>query len=385
MFFGGFSGGGGTGQSYVTTLFDPSTNEFSNGPTMNVARAFSSAVKLVDNRILIVGNWYNTGDAEIYDPITNIFTSVGTPIVERSNPLVFPCNDGGAVILGGYGIYGSPNYSDIVYYDSSNSQFSTLASELIEGETGWITSWYSTHPQIAEMKLSNGNYIFMIYRIVNSSDYEYALAEFNPETKVVTKLNSTPGIPSYTGMGPNDWAYGLNMMKNPTSDVVYFVAGIPNSNPISTRLYSYDYQSNTLEIPSGEIGMSHYLYSSSKSWVDGNILCSGGTIDGSNFNITNDVKLIRPQNSLSLEDIINTDEIQIFPNPVNNNNFEINVSDLEVHSIEILDLSGTIVKQISVNHNNTRHIIETTNIAPGLYMIQMTGLFGVYTKALVIL
>jgi hypothetical protein len=126
MFYGGFSGWGGTGQSTVTTLFDPATSEFTNGPVMNVARAFSAAVRLADNRIIIVGNWYNTGNAEIFNPETNEFTSIGVPVSERSDPLVFPCNDGGAVIIGGYGIYGSPFYTDIVYYDIVNSQFTTL-------------------------------------------------------------------------------------------------------------------------------------------------------------------------------------------------------------------------------------------------------------------
>jgi hypothetical protein len=385
MFFGGFSGGSGVGQSNVTTIFNPTTNTFTNGPTMNVARALSTAIKLADNRILIVGNWYNTGDAEIYDPATNTFTSVGTPIVERAYPVVFPCNDGGAAILGGFGVYGSPFYSDIVYFNPTTSQFSSLSPEIIEGETGWLTYWNSFHPLVSKMKLSNGNYIFMIYRAINSTDYEFSFAEFNPETKVVNKLNSTPAIPLYTGLSPNEWAYGLNLMKDPSDDIIYFVGVVPNSSPISTRLYAYKYQSNTLEIPSGEIGLSHYLYSSSKAWVGGNLLCTGGTIDGSNFNITNDVKLIRPVNSLNVTDLSNTPEIQIYPNPVLDNHFEINCSGLSVQTIEIHDLSGKIVKQVQVNSNNPKHMIETQNIAPGLYIIKITGVFGVYTQPLVIL
>jgi hypothetical protein len=197
-------------------------------------------------------------------------------------------------------------------------------------------------------------------------------------------LNSTPAIPLYTGLSPNNWQYGLNLMKDPSDDIIYFVGDIANSSPISTRLYAYKYQSNTLEIPIGEIGLSHYLYSSSKAWVGGDLLCTGGTIDGSNFNITNDVKLIRPVNSLNLTDLSNTPEIQIYPNPVLDNHFEINCSGLSVQTIEIHDLSGKIVKQVQVNNNNPKHMIETQNIAPGLYIIKITGRGGAYTQPLVI-
>lgn len=380
MFFGGFSSGGGSGQSNATTIFDPVTSIFSNGPTMNVSRAFSTAVKLTDNRVLIAGNWYNTGDAEIFDPITNTFTSIGIPISERSNPLVFPCNDGGAVILGGYGIYGSPNYSDIVYFDPINSQFSTLSTELIAGETGWITSWYSNHAQIAEMKMSNGNYIFMIYKVVSASEYQYAFAEFNPATKEVTKITSTPEIPFYSGTSPNEWAYGLNLMKDPLTDFVYFVAAASSTSPVLTRLYSFDPQSGTLEIPIGEMGLDYYLYSSSKSWVNGDILCTGGTIDGSNSNITNEAKIIRPQSSLNVSDLDDSRLITVYPNPVSTNYFQISASNLAISTIEILDIRGTVLQTIRVDENDDTYLIERGSLKHGVYFLRMSGLNEVYFK-----
>jgi hypothetical protein len=384
MFYGGFPYGGGSGQSNATTIYDPVAGLFSNGPTMNVSRAFSSAVKLSDNRVLVVGNWYNTGDAEIYDPVANNFTSVGTPVMERANPLVFPCNDGGAVVIGGYGIYGSPNYSDVVYFDPSNSQFTSLASELIDGETGWITSWYASYGPISDVQLSNGNYVFMIYKMISASEYQYALAEFNPETKEITKLTSTPEIPFYSGMSPNEWSYGLHLMVDPTSDFVYFMGVGSSTAPYLARLYAFDTETGTLEVPSGSTGYDYYIYSSSKTWVNGNLLCTGGTIDGSNFSITNEAKLLGPLNSLSVQQLENSVDISVFPNPVSTSTFKVNSGSLAIDLIEILDLRGNLVKRMEVNVNEQTNTVDSGNLTNGFYLLRMSSSTEVYTKKILL-
>ena len=384
MFFGGFGGGYGIGQSTVTTIFDPTTTQFTAGPQMNVARAYSTAVTLTDNRVMIVGNWYNTGDAEIFDPSTNSFTSIGIPIAQRTYPLVFPTNDGGAVILAGNGNYGTPAFTDIVHYDPISMQFTTLASELIAGETGWTTSWTGSSALISDMKLSNGNYIFMMMRDLGSSQYEYAFAEFNPATKEVTKINSTPELPMYNGTSPNEWSYGLNIMKHPTTDLVYFVGTGSSSTPARTRLYSFSPSTGTLEIPQGDVPLGMYLSSSSKSWVDDDILCTGGSIDGSNFEVTNMAMLLRPQNSLGIEEIpSNSTGIQVFPNPVSSGSFQVNSFNHGIRVIDIIDLRGVVVKSIQVNANEQTHLIDRGAISNGLYFLRMTGSNAVYTKKII--
>lgn len=158
MFFGGFGSAYGVSQSAGTTVFDPVTTEFTTGPPMNLKRAYSTAVKLTDNRIIIVGNWYNSGDAEIFDPSTNTFTSIGIPISQRTYPLVFPCNDGSAVILAGSTTSGSPSLTDIIQYDPESMEFTSLSSELIADETGWTAFWQANSPQISQ-HLLNYQYI----------------------------------------------------------------------------------------------------------------------------------------------------------------------------------------------------------------------------------
>lgn len=384
MFFGGFSGSSGIGQSTVTTIFNPETSVFTSGPQMNVARGYSTAVKLTDDRVMIVGNWYNTGDAEIFDPSTNTFTSIGIPLAERSNPLVFPSNDGGAVILGGNGNYGSPAYSDIVHYDPESMEFLSLSPQLIEGETGWTTSWSASFDQLSEMKLSTGNYIFMIYRALDGGNYEYAFAEFNPETKEVTKMNSTPELPLYNGTNPNEWGFGLSISKHPSTDYAYIMAVGSSSAPFLTRLYAFDPATGNLDIPDGQAAYNYYLHSSSKSWVNGNLLCTGGSINGSNFDITNEAKLLSPQNSLSVNWITNKSTgIQVYPNPVSNNTFQINSMHHSISIIDIIDVRGIVVKSTDVNANDQIHYIERGNLSNGVYVIRMRGLNSVFTEKVI--
>lgn len=384
MFFGGYSNALGVGQSTVTTIFNPETNEFTVGPPMNVARGNSSAVKLTDNRILIVGNWYNTGDAEIYDPSTNTFTSIGIPVSERANPLVFPCNDGSAVIIGGYGNYGNPNFTDVVHFDPISMEFATLSSELISGETGWTTFWSSGSSELSEMRLSNGNYIFLIYKSVSSSEYYYGLAQFNPQTKEISKFNASPEFPVYTGSSPNEWALGINVIKDPASDYVYIFAVGSNSSPYLARLYSFDPGTGSLEIPEGQASFDYYLYTASKSMINGDILCSGGTLNGSNFDITNQAKLIRPQNSLNVERHANDSGVNVFPNPVSRSTFEIQSQHKGIQLIELIDLQGRAVKQIQVNKNDQSHQIDRIGIPNGVYFLRMSGSNSVITAKIIL-
>jgi hypothetical protein len=368
MFLGGYSSGSGVGQSAVTTIYDPVNNEFSNGPQMNTARASSTATVLADGKVLVVGNWYNTGNAEIYDPITNEFTQLGIPVQERSYPLVFPCTDGNAVIISGFGNYGSPNFYDVTLYNKETLEFSTISNEIISGETGWVASWSSNYQQISESRLANGNYVFMIYKPVSGTEYYYGFAQFNPATKEISRIVTNPEVPIYTSVGPYAWAFGINTMKDPATDYM-FINAIKFGGPqFPSRLYSFNPATGDLSIPEGEISFDYQIYSSSKAWVNGNILCTGGTIDGSNFNITNAVKLIKPENSLGMNETLNNFSTGIiFPNPANAG---FSIQSRETYSFaKIMDLSGRLMQQNNLNDAN--NYINTTSMNNGLYLINL--------------
>ena len=68
--------GGASGDTLLdsTEIFDPATGLFGPGPTMTQPRKGHTATAFPDNSILLVGG-DAAGDAEIYDPATNSFTS----------------------------------------------------------------------------------------------------------------------------------------------------------------------------------------------------------------------------------------------------------------------------------------------------------------------
>jgi galactose oxidase len=62
----------------VTSFYDPSTNQFTRGPDLKMARGYQSSVTTSDNRIFTIGGAF-TGplqgkDGEIYDPKRNTWT-----------------------------------------------------------------------------------------------------------------------------------------------------------------------------------------------------------------------------------------------------------------------------------------------------------------------
>ena len=66
--------------SGVTELFDPKSGTFSQAGPMNGGVYVNTATLLTDGRVLFVENAKNDGslsDAEVYDPVTGVFTSIG--------------------------------------------------------------------------------------------------------------------------------------------------------------------------------------------------------------------------------------------------------------------------------------------------------------------
>ena len=76
---------------------------------MTTARAYASATRLPDGKVLIVGG-YNGGPvsgAELYDPTSGTFSSAGTLAPARYGAPSVLLPDGKVLILGGLGISGA--------------------------------------------------------------------------------------------------------------------------------------------------------------------------------------------------------------------------------------------------------------------------------------
>ena len=88
----------------TTLIYDPQTNNFSDGPMLTVPRANTAATLLADGRVLLAGGNNATGfldSAEVYDPTTNVFSPVGSMTSVRTNAVAAALPGGRALVAGG--------------------------------------------------------------------------------------------------------------------------------------------------------------------------------------------------------------------------------------------------------------------------------------------
>ncbi len=107
------AGGYGLQASRTSEVFDPATGQFTPSGNLLHARYDASAVRLEDGRVLIVGGMdtnatkgdgtaYAIGEAEVWDPATNLFTPAGTLREARTKPFLRPVAYGRVVVSGGF-------------------------------------------------------------------------------------------------------------------------------------------------------------------------------------------------------------------------------------------------------------------------------------------
>ena len=374
MFMGGCSSGYGVGQSTVTTIYNPTTNTFTNGPAMLTARTNSTAIRLQNGNVLVVGNWYNTGNAELFDVGLNQFVSVGTPPTERSYALLLPADDGTAFIVGGYTNYGGTAYSSVEKYDPITNSITAFSSEIIPSETGWTTMWSANMPLIEETRLSNGNYVFLVYKTVSSINY-YRIAQFNPTTKEFSLLETNPPLPDYTGAA-SDYAHSISLMVDPVADYIY-LNSVKTGVLHEERIYTINAVNGILSVPTGDIAFPYYVYTGSKAWVNGNIMYTGGTIDGSNFTVTNGVKILSPTNTFGqVENFLTNSNLKVYPNPAGDNGFTVELPNNYCTAIILYDLAGKAMQIADVHDNETIATIQRGNLLPGVYILEVKHRFG---------
>jgi hypothetical protein len=299
-----------------TEMYDPATGAFTAKATMTMARCNLTAVQLNGGKVLVAGAWYNTSGAqqpEIYDTATNAFTATtGTLVYPRSNAMVFPTNDGGAVVAGGYDTYGAGSISGVEYYDPATGNFSSQSTQLIPADSGWTLSWVNTRP-IDDCRMSNGKYLMLGYKNVNGP--EYGLIQFDPATKQFSKLTTaSPLRDSLTDGGFAD------VVLNRTDNMAYLIGFDSGYDPqrvcvVTVNLSTGDihHPTTTFTLPSSEYFYASYTYmpASKKIMVMG--------INGGNagyFTGTNKTYFLTPQIVLSVGEQANEAMgLKCYPNP----------------------------------------------------------------------
>ena len=89
-------------------IYNPSTGVFSSIGSLVTARGEHAAASLLDGRVLVIGglgfaggNPVNLASAEIYDPATGAWTVTGTMGTARRTPIALTLHDGRVLIIGG--------------------------------------------------------------------------------------------------------------------------------------------------------------------------------------------------------------------------------------------------------------------------------------------
>ncbi|WP_437787254.1 kelch repeat-containing protein [Sorangium sp. So ce1097] len=92
-----------------TEIYDPSSNTWTSGPSLSVGRAMHTATQLNDGRLLVAGGWtsippngvVSIASAEIYDPVSNAWTTVNSMNDARMGHAAVLLGDGRVLALGG--------------------------------------------------------------------------------------------------------------------------------------------------------------------------------------------------------------------------------------------------------------------------------------------
>lgn len=366
----------GVAPGYATAeQYNPTSGTFSNIASMTMARCNHSAAQLSSGKVLVVGAWYNTSGAsqpELYDTASNTFVATtGTLNTPRSSALVLPTDDGGAVIAGGWPTYGGAGYTEVEYYQPASGTFSVQSAELIPADPGWLVSTINTRT-IQDSRMSNGKYILLAYR--SNPSTEFALIEFDPATKVFSKLNTaSPLKDSLTDGGFAD------LVLNKSDNMAYLIGFDSGYDPqrvcvvtVNLGTGELNHPTTTYTLPTQEYFYASYTYLP----ASGKILVQG--INGGNagyFTGTNKTYFLTPQITVGVEQSAGKSGLQVsaYPNPAQGQlNLRLQSDADRQVDIRLTDLTGRVVLMDRLQHRagqTTDRSYPLGHLAPGMYFL----------------
>lgn len=361
--------------AYATTeMYDPGTSTFTAKANMTMGRMQHAAVQLANGNVLVVGAWYNNTGAqfgELYDTTTNTFTPTGALNDPRAQPVVFPTTDGGAIVTGGWPSYGGSIKTTVEYYSAATNSFTTQSTELIPADSGWIPMISFTR-LVSDSKMSNGKYLMMANR--NITTPEYAILEFDPATKLFTKMTtSSPLRDSLTDGGFFDFVLNKN-------DNMAYLIGIDSGyDPqrvcvITVNLSTGDvfHPTTTYTLPNAEYFYAAYTYIPS----NGKILVMG--VNGTNnsyFTGTDKTYLLTPQITIGTTNLTrNNLDVRCYPNPAFDKlNVSFNSISVDNYNIELIDMLGRtcLSESKKTNIGEQKWSLKTASLNPGMYILSI--------------
>ncbi len=96
--------------------------------------------------------------------------------------------------------------------------------------------------------------------------------------------------------------------------------------------------------------------------------------------ITKSLTIINCENNL--QDLLSESSIEIYPNPFENS-FNIRIEAIAISAIQIVSLTGELVKEIPITNNQTEYEIDLWDIATGIYYVRVQSENFVVNKKLI--
>ncbi len=348
-------------------MFDPIANTFTTAGSMDYARMWMSAAQLNNGNILIAGAWYDNtaaGVAEYYDTAAHTYTLTNAVLQGRASPMLLPTTDGGAVLFGGFPVFGGADYTSVEYYNPTDNSFHAVSTELIPSDPGWLVSGFAFHSRpYSDYKMTSGKYL-----IGASRTGEYGFLTFDPSTKSFAKIaTATPIMDAYTNGGYYD--YVLDKVNN----MAYFLGVDSGYDPLRLSLtainlttgYVY-HPGNTFTMPSGE-----YLNPTMAFMpTNGKILLEGvSSTTGDYFHATDKTYIITPTAALDVpETATKTLQVTCYPNPANEVlNIRFSNALQGITDIKLRDVMGRTVYTGNSDKFSSVISLQVGNLPAGMY------------------
>lgn len=352
-------------------IFDPAANTFTTAGSMDYARMWMVGAQLNNGNILIAGAWYDNtaaGVGEYYDTASHTYTLTNAVVVARSNPLMLPTTDGGAILFGGCPPFGGSVYTSVEYYSPSDNSFHSVSSELMPSDPGWLVTGTPFHRRpYADFRMSNGNYL-----IGASKPGEYALLSFDPEAKSFTRISTAaPLMDAFTNGGFYD------IVLNKTANVAYLLGVDSGFDPLRISVVQVNLTTGQVYHPGTTFTLpaSEYLYPSIAYMPsNGKILLEGvSSTTGDYFHATDKSYIITPSAALETGQIAANDLNAVcYPNPATDQvNFKLATGQTGSLEVRIYDILGRTIENQFYTSAPSVISLPVRNLPAGMYFYEI--------------